>query len=157
LSKNLRAHGIRTVTVDNIFRVNARGLTAVTCFMPEGTAMKPGSVSVLDSTTFLAQLHNCGFHVAQPDVRIVVCADGRPALADPLQVTQVPGSATYAHRLADLRTWARLTEGGPTTLPVLIENYVPLVRRADAAGFRDWLAQQPRVADNAPELSGRTR
>jgi KDO2-lipid IV(A) lauroyltransferase len=157
LSKNLRASGIRTVTADNIFRVPGRALTAVTCFMPAGEPMKPGAISVLDSTTFLAQLHNRGFHFAQGDVRILVAPDGRPALVDPLQIKQVPGSASYRQRLEDLRSWARLTQGGATTLPVLIENYLPLVRRADAAGFRDWLAQQPRVADNAPELSGGAR
>ncbi len=154
LSKNLRALGIRTVTIDNIFRVKARALTAVTCFVPEGEMLRPGAVSVLGSTTFLAQLHNRGFHFAERDMRILIDRDGRPALADPLQVRQVPGSVAYACRLDDLRAWARLTEGGATTLPVLLENYLPLVRRADTAGFRDWLAQQPHVADNAAELSG---
>ncbi len=153
LSKNLRADGIRTLTTDNIFRVPSRRLTAVTCFMPEGVPMQPGAVSILDSTVFLAQLHNRGFHFAQPDMLILVGGDGRPALADPLQIRQVPGSASYAMRLADLRTWARLTQGGATTLPVLIENYLPLVRRADAAGFRDWLAAQASLADNAPQHS----
>lgn len=157
LSKNLRSYGICTVTVDNIFRVRSRALTAVTCFMPEGESMKPGSVSVLDSTTFLAQLHNRGFYFAQDDVRILVAPDGHPVLADPLQVRQMPGSASYSQRLSDLHRWARLTRGGATTLTVLIENYLPLVRRADATGFRDWLAQQRRVADNAPELSGGAR
>jgi len=157
LSKNLRANGIRTATVDNLFRIKTRGVTAVTCFVPAGLPLQPGAVSVLDSVTFLAQLHNRGFHlahVAQAGLRILVGTDGRPVLADPLQVKQVPGSVSYECRLDDLRTWARLTQGGATTLPVLLENYLPLVRHADAAGFRDWLAQQPRVADNAPQHSG---
>lgn len=157
LSKNLRASGIRTATVDNIFRVPGRALTALTCFMPLGEPMQAGSVSLLASTTFLAQLHNHGFHLAQNDVQVLITPDGQPALADPLQVRQVPGSASYQQRLNDLRSWARLTQGGATTLPVLIENYLPLVRRADATGFRDWLAQQPRLADNAPEPAGGTR
>ena len=89
-------------------------------------------------------------------MRILVGSDGRPFVADPFQIRQVPGSASYARRLDDLRAWARLTQGGATTMPVLIENYLPLVRRADAAGFRDWLAEQPRVADNATQLSGGT-
>lgn len=154
LSKNLRACGIRTATIDNIFRVNSRGLTALTCFMPQGTPLQPGSVSVQGSSTFLAQLHNRGFHFAQPDVRILVGVDGHPALADPCQVRQVPGSASHGHRYEDLCTWARLMRGSATTLPVLIENYLPLVRPADAAGFRDWLARQPRLADNAPVSPG---
>ena len=148
LSKDLRSAGIRTVTVDNIFQVPARSLTAVTCFMPEAVPVVPGLVPVLDATTFLAQLHNSGFHFVDPDISILVCSDGKPALPDPLQVRRVPGSASYRQRLRDLQVWAALNRGGAATLPVLIENYLPLVRRADVQGFREWLAQLPPLADN---------
>jgi KDO2-lipid IV(A) lauroyltransferase len=153
VSKQLRAHGIATATVDNIFRVKSRALTAVTLFMPAAEPLQPGSLSVLQGTTLLAQLHNNGFHFADSEPRILVTPTGQPVIANPLQVRQAPGSAAFAQRLADLRSWARLAQGSASTLPVLLENYLPLVRRADAAGFREWLARQPRVADNAPELS----
>lgn len=154
LGKHLRSSGIRTVTVDNIFRVPSRKLTAVTCFLPDASALQAGAVSVLAGTSFLARLHNHGFHFAGSDPQLLVGADGDIVLQDPLQVMQVPGSASYRQRLRDLQTWAQLMRGSAATLPVLIENYLPLVRSADAAGFAEWLAVQPPAADNAGASTG---
>ncbi|MDY6984316.1 MAG: hypothetical protein SV422_14615, partial [Pseudomonadota bacterium] len=148
-SKQLRGCGIRTLTVDNIFRVPARKLTAVTCFMPHSTAVKPDTLTILASTTLLVRLHDNGFHFATEMPLILAADDGTPVLADPLQVVRVPGSVSYRQRLRDLCIWARLMQGSAATLPVLVDNYVPLVRRADAAGFAVWLAAQSPDRDNA--------
>lgn len=150
LSKNLRSSGIRTLTTDNIFRIKARNLTAVTCFMPEGAALQPGTVNMADAAAFLAQLHNSGFHFQKLDARTLIVSGKGLALADPLQVRQVPGSASYRQRLHDLRTWLWVTEKGTTSLQALLDLYLPQVRRADAEDFRLWLTHHPALADNDP-------
>lgn len=148
-SKQLRGCGIRTVTIDNIFRVPVRKLTAVTCFMPESTALQSDTLTILAGTTLLARMHDNGFHFATETPLVLAGEDGTPVLADPLQVAHVPGSVSYRQRLRDLRIWAQLMQGSAATLPVLIDNYVPLVRRADSAGFVAWLAAQSPDRDNA--------
>ncbi|MGV3592425.1 MAG: hypothetical protein ACO1PZ_12105 [Gammaproteobacteria bacterium] len=151
-SKQLRGCGIRTLTVDNLFRVPSRRLTAVTCFMPQASTVLPGSITVLAATTLLARMHDNGFHFAGEAPLVLAGADGVPVLADPLQIARVPGSVSYRQRLRDLHTWAQLMQGSAATLPVLLDNYVPLVRRADSAGFAAWLAARSSAADNADDL-----
>lgn len=155
MSKQLRAHGIRTLTVDNLFRIKARKLTAATCFMPEGTPVDPGAVAMDTAAAFFAQLHNHGFHFRHLEARHLVAAAQGLALLDPLQVQHIPGSATYRQRLHDLHAWIWAGDGGAAELESLLLHYLPLVRRADTAGFRHWLAQHAALADNAPASAPR--
>src|SRR5690606_7237617 len=109
----------------------------------------PDTLTILASTTLLARMHDNGFYFATETPLILAADDGTPVLADPLQAARVPGSVPYQQRLSDLHIWAQLVQGSAATLPVLIDNYVPLVRRADAAGFAAWLAAQSPDRDNA--------
>jgi KDO2-lipid IV(A) lauroyltransferase len=148
LSKSLRSSGLRTLTTDNIFRVKVRKLTAVTCFMPAGLPLAKPTPALADAATFLAQLHNHGFHFTGLQIDMLAASDKGLVLVDPLQVRQVPGSASYQQRLDDLRAWARAS-GEVSALASLLEHYYPLVRRADAAGFHAWVARLPTLAGSA--------
>jgi Kdo2-lipid IVA lauroyltransferase/acyltransferase len=149
LSKTLRACGIRTLTTDNLFRVASRALTAATCFMPPGQPLAETWLPEENAAAFLALLHNNGYHFLALDAACLVVHEGQPALLDPLRVTCVPGSASYQQRLRDLLVWRRICLLDAPAWALLLHHYQSLVRRADAAGFREWLAQQPLDADNA--------
>jgi hypothetical protein len=42
-------------------------------------------------------------------------------------------------------------------MAALLRHYLPQVRRADAAGFRAWIALHPALADNAPDSPAGSR
>jgi len=149
LGKALRAGGIRTVTIDNIFRVPARRLTAASCFLPHGEPLAETWVPEELAASFLARLHNHGFHFATLTAANLVTDGKTLGIIDPLQIRQVPGSASYRQRLDDLLAWTAAAKVGSGELPLLLRHYLPLVRPMEAAGFREWLARQPGVADNA--------
>ncbi|MEY4640987.1 MAG: hypothetical protein RLZZ227_981 [Pseudomonadota bacterium] len=148
LSKNLRSQGICTLTVDNIFRVTSRKLTAVTCFMPEALPLQDRSANALAAAVFLAQLHNQGFHFRHFDARALALGSAGMVLLDPLCLEQTSGSASHAQRLRDLRSWASLADTREAAFTTLLEHYLPLVRANDRAGFSQWLAQQRMSAQN---------
>jgi KDO2-lipid IV(A) lauroyltransferase len=150
ISKALRSCGIRTITTDNLFRIPSRKLTAITCFMPHGAPLDETWVPEEHAAAFLANLHDSGFHFATLSATNLLADQGAMAIIDPLQLCQVPGSASYSQRLADLLAWVRSSHGGQLEWPMLLQHYLPQVRRMEQQGFREWLARQPALADNAP-------
>jgi hypothetical protein len=117
--------------------------------MPEGSALPENDVSPQDAAAFLAQLHNNGFHFQQFDARALAVGAKGIALLDPLLIAHSPGSASHAQRLRDLHSWSALAAASEEALETLLDHYLPLVRQADAASFRHWLANHPARSDNA--------
>ena len=85
-AKNLRMHGIDSITVDNFFRVPDRKLSLVSYFVPEGKLLSqlPARELPLQAlAAFLAQLHAKGFFCKKPVLDMFIINTKGFAIVDP--------------------------------------------------------------------------
>lgn len=137
LCKALRAQGIATLTMDNLFRVPSRQLTAMLCFPPPGRPLMAATPDPATAATFLAHLHNAGFHFSAVVPADLLWHDTGPALLHPGHIVQVPGSAAFRQRQADISAWNTLL--GADAGSQLLAHYLPQVRIHERTSFAAWL------------------
>jgi KDO2-lipid IV(A) lauroyltransferase len=85
-AKNLRMHGIDSITIDNFFRVPDRKLSLVSYFVPEGKLLSqlPARDLPLNSlAAFMAQLHAKGFTCKKPVLDLFIITARGFAILDP--------------------------------------------------------------------------
>jgi KDO2-lipid IV(A) lauroyltransferase len=163
-SKQLRAHGIATVTVDNLFRLpNLHSATVdgslplphqletvATCFVP---AAVERFVGPREAAEFLALLHHGGATFIALDASdLIVTATGL-AVDDPLRLRMVKGNMAQADRLADLHRLGNALGYDATQSGALADTYLHDLAPADQQAWRTQLAAMKHSADNGAPSS----
>lgn len=85
-AKMLRMRGIKTITVDNFFRIPGKKLSAVSYFAPGGTLLSTlpaNQLPLKGLAEFLALLHDKGVEISNPDLDLFVVDDDQIAISDP--------------------------------------------------------------------------
>jgi len=104
ISKQLRAHGVVTVTVDSLFLLPFRHESAATCHIPRGEPLDIAIGAALTpqrAALFLARIHDAGFIFADMEPSNMLLHNNRMALLDPLCLLPKRKVGT-AWRLTDL-------------------------------------------------------
>lgn len=149
LSKALRTSGIRTVTIDNIFWLPWRNVTAVTCFLPTGHTLAEREIAATEAAAFLALLHASGFHFLNLRAANIISSVEGVGIVDPLQLCKVPGSAAWQNRVVDLHAWLAMTTAEATYRDALFAGYLARLRPFDAEGMRALLSRPNGATDNS--------
>jgi Kdo2-lipid IVA lauroyltransferase/acyltransferase len=87
-AKILRMHGIKTITVDNFFRIPVKKISAATYFVPKGEMLSKLPVKQIPLQSlagFIAMLHEKGFDFSNPsaDMFTLDTEDASFAILDP--------------------------------------------------------------------------
>ncbi|MDR0779557.1 MAG: hypothetical protein LBF16_02535 [Pseudomonadales bacterium] len=143
LSKHLRAHGIATITVDNLFRVPHLRETIASCFVPEASARR---VEPDEAAAFLARLHQCDATFADLQTRDVIVSTSGLAVDDPLRLHMKASSS--AARLHDLQGLARVLGYDATQACALTAAYLRALAPAEQQRLRTQLAATGPTPDN---------
>lgn len=137
-SKRLRAHGIVTVTVDNLFLLPFMKESALTCHIPRGEPLNAAEASALTSqraALFLARIHDAGFHFADMDAHNLLLHNNRLALLDPLTLLRRK-RITNGQRMADLSRLMELLSYSDDQREQCIKDYLHSSRTVDATSLQ---------------------
>ncbi|MES2606518.1 MAG: hypothetical protein V4603_16405, partial [Pseudomonadota bacterium] len=137
-SKQLRSHGVVTVTADSLFLMPFMKESAVSCHIPRGEPIDiaaPPPLTPQKAAQFLARTHDAGFHFADMDADNLLFHNNRLALLDPLCL--LPGKRiTNPQRLADIDRLLELLSYDAAQRAQCIKDYLQSSRTADASSLR---------------------
>jgi KDO2-lipid IV(A) lauroyltransferase len=133
LSKLLRSKGINTLTVDNIFRIASRRVTAVSCFVPTGEVIATATQQLAPehAAGFFAQLHVAGYYCRSVDNGNLVVNDAGLAIVDPSLLHTLPATAGERQCCDDLMQLCACRHYNPQQVALCVKSYL-----ANSAGNR---------------------
>lgn len=100
-AKMLRMQGIKTITVDNFFRIPGKKVSAVSYFVPEGTLLSTLPANQLPLKRlieFLALLHDKGVEINNPELDQFIASEDQIAISDPAQFIMKKSPVTLLNR-----------------------------------------------------------
>jgi hypothetical protein len=145
LSKQLRAQGIATVTVDNLFRLPHLQQTIATCFVPAASARL---VEPEEAAAFLAHLHKNGAAFVALQAQDLITTASGLAVDDPLRLRMAAGSVAQAERLADLCHLQAAFNYDAAQASACVAAYLQELAPFDPQAWRVQLAAMQRATDN---------
>ncbi len=147
ISKQLRSHGVVTVTIDSLFLLPFCRGSAATCHIPRGESLDLTPQPALTpqrAALFLARIHDAGYFFADMEAANLLVHNNRLALLDPLCLLprKKVGNPT---RLADLSHLNELLGYDEEERSQCIADYLHASQSADTAELSA-LAQPVRAA-----------
>ncbi len=158
VSKHLRSNGLNTVTIDNIFRIKSRNLTAVSCFVPAGVPLEDSNahqIAPIPAAFFFTKLHAAGYYCRDVGNGNLLVSDAGLAILDPLALHKLAGGNDTQQRCDDLLQLATLQQYSAEEFETCCNFYLANIsankREAVNQILPRLLAQQQLRADNASD------
>ena len=149
-SKQLRAHGVVTVTVDSLFLMPFMRESAATCHIPRGepiNSLTTPALTAQRAALFLARIHDAGYHFADMQGDNLLLHNNRLAVLDPLSLLHGK-RITSTQRIADLVCLMDLLSYSNAARAQCLKDYLHSSRTADAGAVAA-LASATVTTDNA--------
>lgn len=135
IGKRLRAQGLRSVTVDNLFQLPHEKRTVASVFLPPGDALSAATEVEPDAAAeLLLGLHQAGMHFREtPDAGSFHWSGKALWHADPLALDYRPGTTACMDRLGDLDRVATAFRWNSMRREALFRTYRKGARPVDRA------------------------
>ena len=152
LGKYLRSKGLNTITVDNIFLITSRGVTAVSCFVPTGEAISSATAQYCgpeSAALFFAQLHVAGYYCGHVDNGNLIVNEAGFAILDPAVLYKLPTSGAERECVADLMQFCAFQHYNQQQMELCCKSYLANIAENRRQALTQILAQHHVHTDNA--------
>lgn len=156
ISRHLRGNGIRTVTVDSLFRIPHLDSTVLTLHVPAGEpASQTCNIPPEAAAAFLCTLHRCGCSFLRLSGAELHSDGEHLAIVEPLTLRCLPGTTAFDYRLEDLRMVKRLFNYSPEQTGVMTAAWLEGSLATERRALQEKLAAAPDLSHNATTASSR--
>ncbi len=151
LSKLLRSKGITTITVDNIFRIESRKITAISCFVPKGLplcTLDKQQVHAAQAAEFFARLHSAQLYCLHVNTDNILLQNTELAVLDPSRLHILPKSNAALECVRDLLQFCAAQHYSDAQLQSCVNYYLAAVPTPKREELAQLLAEQSTDAHN---------